>query len=134
MIDIENQIFDNISKVVRTHYPEIYMTGEYVNVPPSFPSVSLVQKSNPTYKRTQTSDSNENHVDVMFEVNIYSNKKTGKKAECKDIARIIDNQFLQLGFDRTMLEPVDNVNDSTIYRIVGRYVAIVSKEKVIYRK
>ena len=134
MIDIENQIFDNISKVVRTHYPEIYMTGEYVNVPPSFPSVSLVQKSNPTYKRTQTSDSNENHVDVMFEVNIYSNKKTGKKAECKDIARIIDNQFLQLGFDRTMLEPVDNVNDSTIYRIVGRYVAIVSKEEVIYRR
>lgn len=134
MIDIENQIFDNISNVVRTHYPEIYMTGEYVNVPPSFPSVSLVQKSNPTYKRTQTSDSNENHVDVMFEVNIYSNKKTGKKAECKDIARIIDNQFLQLGFDRTMLEPVDNVNDSTIYRIVGRYVAIVSKEEVIYRK
>lgn len=134
MIDIENQIFDNISKVVRTHYPEIYMTGEYVNVPPSFPSVSLVQKSNPTYKRTQTSNSNENHVDVMFEVNIYSNKKTGKKAECKDIARIIDNQFLQLGFDRTMLEPVDNVNDSTIYRIVGRYVAIVSKEEVIYRR
>lgn len=134
MIDIENQIFDNISKVVRTHYPEIYMTGEYVNVPSSFPSVSLVQKSNPTYKRTQTSDSNENHVDVMFEVNIYSNKKTGKKAECKDIARIIDNQFLQLGFDRTMLEPVDNVNDSTIYRIVGRYVAIVSKEEVIYRR
>ena len=134
MIDIENQIFDNISKVVRTHYPEIYMTGEYVNMPPSFPSVSLVQKSNPTYKRTQTSDSNENHVDVMFEVNIYSNKKTGKKAECKQIAKIIDEQFLQLGFDRTMLEPIDNINDTTIYRIVGRYVAVVSKDEVIYRR
>ena len=134
MIDIENQIFDNISKVVREHYPEIYMTGEYINIPPSFPSVSLIQKSNPTYKRTQTSDSNENHVDVMFEVNIYSNKKTGKKAECKQIAKIIDEQFLQLGFDRTMLEPIDNINDTTIYRIVGRYVAVVSKDEVIYRR
>lgn len=134
MIDIENQIFDNISKVVREHYPNIYMTGEYVNVPPSFPSVSIVQKSNPTYKRTQTSDSNENHVEVMFEVNIYSNKKTGKKAECKNIAKIIDEQFLQLGFDRTMLEPIDNVNDTTIYRIIGRYVAVVSKEEIIYRR
>lgn len=134
MIDIENQIFDNVSKVVRTHYPKIYMTGEYINVPPSFPSVSIVQKSNPTYKRTQTTDSNENHVDVMFEVNIYSNKKTGKKAECKNIAKIIDEQFLQLGFDRTMLEPIDNLNDTTIYRIVGRYVAVVSKEEVIYRR
>ena len=72
MIDIENQIFDNISKVVREHYPDIYMTGEYINIPPTFPSVSLVQKSNPTYRQTQTSASNENHVDVMFEVNIYS--------------------------------------------------------------
>ena len=134
MIDIENQIFDNISKVVREHYPNIYMTGEYVNIPPSFPSVSLVQKGNPTYKRTQTSDSNENHVDVMFEVNIYSNLKVGKKAECKNIAKIIDEQFLQLGFDRTMLEPIDNINDTTIYRLVGRYVAVVSKDEIIYRR
>ena len=110
------------------------MTGEYINIPPSFPSVSIIQKSSPTYKRTQTTDSNENHVDVMFEVNIYSNKKTGKKAECKQIAKIIDDQFLQLGFDRTMLEPIDNFNDTTIYRMVGRYVAVVSKEEVIYRR
>ena len=134
MIDIENQVFDTISKVVREHYPNIYMTGEYINIPPSFPSVSIIQKSSPTYKHTQTSDSNENHVDVMFEVNIYSNKKTGKKAECKQIAKIIDDQFLQLGFDRTMLEPIDNFNDTTIYRMVGRYVAVVSKEEVIYRR
>lgn len=134
MIDIENQIFDNISKVVREHYPDIYMTGEYINIPPTFPSVSLVQKSNPTYRQTQTSASNENHVDVMFEVNIYSNLKVGKKAECKRIAKIIDDQFLQLGFTRTMLEPIDNVNDTTIYRMVGRYVAIVSKDEVIYRR
>ena len=61
-------------------------------------------------------------------------KKTGKKAECKQIAKIIDEQFLRLGFDRTMLEPIDNFNDTTIYRMVGRYVAVVSKEEVIYRR
>lgn len=33
-----------------------------------------------------------------------------------------------------MLEPIDNFNDTTIYRMVGRYVAVVSKEEVIYRR
>jgi hypothetical protein len=70
----------------------------------------------------------------MYEVNVYSNKTIGKKSECKEIAAIIDEQMLALGFARTMLQPIPNLDDATIYRMVGRYSAIISKDKLLFRR
>lgn len=134
MIDYENEIFNAVAMVVRAKYPDIYMVGEYVKTPPKFPFVSLVEMDNQTYQRTEDSGSSENHASVMYEVNIYSNKTVGKKTECKEIAAVIDEQMLALGFARTMLQPIPNLDDATIYRMVGRYSAIISKDKVIYRR
>ena len=134
MIDFENDIFNAVATVVREKYPDIYMVGEYVKTPPRFPCVSLVEMDNQSYQRTEDSGSSENHVSVMYEVNIYSNKTIGKKSECKEIAALIDEQMLALGFARTMLQPIPNLDDATIYRMVGRYSAIISKNKVIYRR
>ena len=134
MIDYENEIFTAVAMVVRAKYPDIYMVGEYVKTPPKFPFVSLVEMDNQTYQRTEDSGSSENHASVMYEVNIYSNKTVGKKTECKEIAAVIDEQMLALGFARTMLQPIPNLDDATIYRMVGRYSAIISKDKVIYRR
>ena len=54
MIDIENQVFDRVATRVREQFPDIFMTGEYVNSPPSFPAVSLVEADNGT--RIETMD------------------------------------------------------------------------------
>ena len=134
MIDYENDIFNAVATVVRTKYPDIYMVGEYVKTPPKFPCVSLVEMDNQSYQRTEDSGGSENHVSVMYEVNIYSNKTVGKKSECKEIAAQIDEQMLALGFARTMLQPIPNLDDATIYRMVGRYSAIISKDKIIFRR
>lgn len=134
MIDFENDIFNTVATVVREKYPKIYMVGEYVKTPPKFPCVSLVEMDNQTYQRTEDSGSSENHVSVMYEVNIYSNKTTGKKSECKSIAAVIDEQMLALGFARTMLQPIPNLDDATIYRMVGRYSAVISKNKEFFRR
>ena len=134
MIDIETSVFDTVAKAVRAEYPKIFMTGEYVKVPPKFPCVSLMEMDNQSYQRTEDSGSSENHASVMYEVDVYSNKSVGKKSECKAIAALIDEQMLALGFARTMLQPIPNLDDATIYRMVGRYSAIISKDKVIYRR
>jgi hypothetical protein len=68
------------------------------------------------------------------ELNVYSNKNKGKKAECKAIAALIDSELARLGFTRTMLNPIPNMDSATIYRMIGRYTAKVSKENVIYRR
>ena len=134
MINIENEVFNFVSEKVRTEYPNIYMAGEYVQSPPSFPATLLVEMDNTVYNLTQTSSENENHVTVMYEVNTYSNKKTGKKSECKAIMTLIDDLMKQIGFTRTMLQPIPNMDDATIYRMTARYTAIVSKDKTIFRR
>ena len=69
----------------------------------------------------------------MYEVNVYSNKTSGKKSECKEIIAVIDDILLGLGFTRTMKNPV-SMDDATIYRMVTRYTAIVSTNQTIYRR
>ena len=134
MINIENELFSGVASKVRGIYPNIYMTGEYVKSPSSFPAVSLVEMDNSVYTSTQTSSENENHVTVMYEVNVYSNKTKGKKTECKDILTLIDKEMTCLGFSRTMLQPIPNMDDATIYRMTARYQAIISKDKRIFRR
>ena len=134
MINVENEIFNIIAKAVRNAYPNAYVVGEYVKSPAKFPHVSIVEIDNTVYERTQTSGSLENHADVMYEVNIYSNKISGKKSECKAIATLIDNELATLGFSRTMLQPIPNMDDATIYRMTGRYRGVVSKDKYIFRR
>ena len=134
MIDVENEIFNIIATALRERYPDVYIVGEYVKAPLQFPSVSIVEIANVAYEKTQSSASLENHADVTYEVNIYSNKTSGKKSECKDIASLIDNEFAALGFSRTMLQPIPNGDDATIYRMTGRYMGVVSKDKIVYRR
>jgi hypothetical protein len=87
MIDVENEIFSIIAKAVRNVYPDIYMVGEYVQSPPKFPCVSLVEMDNSAYTRTQTSSSVENHVELMYELNVYSNKKVAKRVSARQLLR-----------------------------------------------
>jgi hypothetical protein len=134
MIDIENIVFNTVATKVREVFPDIFITGEYVMSPPSFPAVSLVEMDNSTRIDTIDSGSNENHANVMYEVNVYSNKTAGKKTECKAIIHLIDEELLRMGFSRSYLRPVPNEYDSTIYRMVGRYDATVSSDLKIYRR
>lgn len=134
MINIENDVFNRVVTRVREVFPDIFMAGEYVKSPPSFPAVSLVEMDNSTRIDTIDSGSNENHANVMYEVNVYSNKTAGKKSECKEIIALIDEEMLAMGFSRSTLTPVPNEYDSTIYRMVGRYRAAVSSDNKIYRR
>ena len=134
MIDIENQVFDRVAKRVREQFPDIFMVGEYVSSPPSFPAASLMEMDNSILESTVDSGSGENHANVMYEVNVYSNKTTGKKSECKKIMTLIDTEMTAMGFVRSTLTPVPNEYDSTIYRMVGRYRAAVSANHKIYRR
>lgn len=134
MIDIENLVFDRVAKRVREQFPNIFIAGEYVMSPPSFPAASLMEMDNSIRDDTVDSGSNENHANVMYEVNVYSNKTTGKKTECKSIIALIDKEMVDMGFVRQSLTPVPNEYDSTIYRMVGRYKAAVSSDYKIYRR
>lgn len=134
MIDMDSEIFGYVETAVRAAYPDVFMTGEYVKSPPSFPCVSLVEISNAVYRNSATNTVEENHAAVSYEVNVYSNKVNGKKAECRAIFDVVDCKLAEIGFTRRLLEPVPNMEDATIYRLLGRYRAVIGKDHTIYRR
>lgn len=102
MIDCESEIYRKVAQTVRAAYPNIYMTGVYVRAPASFPCVSLEEKNNVTWRKSRDTENMENHVAVMYEVNVYSNKANGRKTECKAIAAVVDEAMMKLGFTRIL--------------------------------
>lgn len=133
MIDVEPMILTRVTKKVHSKFPEASISGEEVRSPSEFPFVSIVEADNYTYENTVDSGANENHAVLMYEVDVYSNKTTGKKAECKAISALVDEEMLSIGFTRTMKNPIKN-EDTTVYRIKARYTAVVSEEKIFYRR
>lgn len=133
MIDIESELFTKIATVLRAAYVGIYVAPEYVPKPPKLPAVYIVEIDNSVLRSGADSQNIENFAEIVYEVNIFSDLHAGKKAQAKAIAALIDDEFAKMGFTRMMLNPVPNLNDATIYRVVGRYRAVVSKDQVIYR-
>lgn len=131
MIDCENEVYTRIARVLRDKFPGINIAGEYVNAPSSFPHVSITQSDNSVASEQMTGSAE--MAQVMFEINIYSNKADGRKTECKAIAKVIDDVMFRMNFKRMALTPIPNMEDATIYRIVARYRAMTDG-KYFYRR
>ena len=136
MIDIESQVFTTVASALRDEYgaDKIYVAGEYVSQPPRFPAVLIAEMDNYVHLRGRDTQTIENYANVMYQVDVFSNKNTGKKVQAKEIIALVDDQFAQMGFTRTYLNPVPNMNDATIYRMTARYQAVVGKDQTIYRR
>ena len=132
MINVENEIFTIISTVLRDKYEGIYVTGEYLNIPPTFPAVSIEEVNNTIRDDTRDSSFEEKYSRIVYDINVYSNKKTGKKTEAKEIANTIDKQLIKMGFSRPFFQSIPS-EDKTIYRFTGRYTATISNDKKIYK-
>lgn len=124
MIDVENDIYTIVATALREQFPGIFVSGEYVPSPASFPAVTLVEADN--YVDVSMSTVNiEDCAVVMYALSVYSNKTNGKKQEAKKIADFADEQMRKLGFTRTSRVPVPNLADATIYRLESRYEAVI---------
>lgn len=131
MIDCEAKVFQACADAFRAVYPNGFIAGEYVAQPPKFPAVSVVEMDNNVDERALDNGNVENAVNVMYQVDVYSNRNTGKKAQAKAIIALIDNVLAQYRFVRTFCNPVQNFNDATIYRMTARYRRrITDKEQI----
>jgi len=121
VIDCEAKVFQACADAFRATYPNGYITPEYVPQPPKFPAASVVEMDNNVDERATDNGNIENAVNVMYQVDVYSNKNTGKKAQAKEIIALIDGVLAQYRFVRTYCNPVQNFADATIYRMTARY-------------
>ena len=132
MIDIEAAVYTPIAQAVRTEFPGANVTGEYVRVPAGFPHISIVEADNYTSIAKEDTSLTEKYSTVMYEVNVYSNKQSGKKTEARSILKLIDGMMFERNFTRLSMTPVPNMEDSTIYRLTARYRAETDGTK-LYR-
>lgn len=130
---IENEVFTLVYNALNTQFgaDKLYITGEYSPTPPKFPCVYIYEADN--FNAGYDGCNHEVVTGVMYEVEVYTNKVNGKKTQAKAIMKAVDDALTPLGFKRTFMQPLPNMNDATIFRLTARYTAAVI-DNVIYRR
>lgn len=134
MIDIESEVYTRLAAAIKAEFESAFVTGEYVYAPSHFPAISIIEEDNRTVDEHMDSSLREKFATVMYDINCYSNLKTGKKVQCRKIMDIVSSEMSAMGFRRTALMPIPNMNDSTIYRMTARFTGVADEHKTIYRR
>ena len=116
-------VYTPIFNALREEFDGIYVTGEYVDAPPQFPAVSIIEADNYIDTDAISTSPDEVYSIVMFEVEVYSNLKVGKKTQARKILSFIDAILYDLNFTRLSMTPVPNMANTSIYRLTARYRA-----------
>lgn len=133
MIDVETDVFDYVSRELKSEYRSIYVVSVKKRIPSSFPAVEIVETSNTTSTDMSDSEELENFADLMYEVNVYSNLTSGAKLQAKSIMSFVSDKFKELGFVRQFCNPIENP-DKSVYRYTARFIGRASTNKVIYQR
>lgn len=133
MIDVESQIFTILYNAIKAAFPTCDVKSELDLEPARSPAVMIEEINNASNSQTASTSTTENHAVIDYEINIFSSKASGRKSEAKAILAVIDNVLVPMNFQRLMTNPV-SLSDSTRYRLVTRYTAVVGKNEVIYRR
>lgn len=133
MLDYSNEIFSWLALALKERYPKIKTASIADEQPAKFPAVTIVQMENSVLAKTR--DANiENHANVMFQIDIFTNSQTDKQQQAEDIRNTINDLMQSIGFQRTFCQPVPNLEDRTIYRITMRFSAIVGRDRIVYQR
>lgn len=131
MIDIENTIYSPIRTALVNQFDGIFVTSEPTATTAKFPAVSIVQQDSYMSINKLDNSGRERYSTVMFQVDVYSNKASGKKSQCKEIMGVIDTLLFDLNFTRLSLTPIPMEN-AGYYRLSARYRAETDGE-TMYR-
>ena len=131
MIDFSNEIFNAVAKHLRSLYKGIQVKGEYVATPAKFPTVTIDEIGNvPVELDSATTNK---YADVVYRVQVFSNKENGKRAEAREIYKAVDEKLMELGLFAKSFTTTPAIYNSEIYSITATYGGIISRDGVIFR-
>ena len=134
MIDVNNEVFTSVATSVRDKHTGTTVTGEYTRKPSKFPAVTLDEIQNVVVDRLEDSSNIENFAGVTYRLQVFSNKRDGKKAEAREIFDTADAEMRRMGFRRVTYTTTPEIYDSTIYNITATYEAVVSSAGYVYTR
>lgn len=123
IIEIENYILQQLKSAL----PSYSVLHEYPNTSNiTFPIIVLNEIRNTIDDYTRDSSHIDNYSNITYDINIFSNKESGRKEQCRSIAQSVDNIMVSLGFSRQMGQEIPNY-DTTIFRYYLRYEGKVDR-------
>ena len=94
MIDFSNEIFTHIfNKIKEKHGKKVKVIGEHVDIPDSFPCVTVDEIKNIPYKLDSGA---QKYASITYRVQVFSNKQTGKRAEAREIYKTVSDTLYEL--------------------------------------
>ena len=134
MIDIISEVFTAVAKATREAHPGVTVIGEYTRKPSKFPTLTLDETSNVMVDRLEDSSNEEQFAGVVYRLQVFSNKRSGKRAEAREIFATADAEMRRMGFRRVTYSTTPEIYNSTIYEINATYEAVVSAAGYVYKR
>lgn len=131
MIDIESKVYSPIATALKAAYSNIFVTSEPTPIPEKPLVVGIVQMDNYMSINRLDNSGRERYSTLMFQVDVYSNKQTGKKSQCKEVMNVVDKMMFDMNFTRLSLTPIPSP-ETGYYRYTARYRAETDGE-TLYR-
>jgi len=129
VIDVETKIYSQIATALKAEYPDIFVTSEPVATPGKSLVAGIVQQDNYMSIGKLDNSGRERFATIMFQVDVYSNKQSGKKSQCKEVMNFVDKMLFALNFTRLSLTPIPSP-DTGYYRYTARYRAETDGENM----
>lgn len=131
MIDFSNEIFNAVAKDLRSAYEGIKVVGEYVTAPSVFPTVTIDETGNiPVHLDSAASSK---YARVTYRVQVFSNLKSGKRRQAREIYSRLDGVLQGLGLFAVSYTTTPAIYNSEVYCITATYEAVVDRNGAIYR-
>ncbi len=131
MIDKSNEIFNAVAIDLRSAYSGIKVVGEYVATPTAFPTVTLDEIQNiPAHLDSSVENK---YAEVVYRVQIFSNSKSGKRAEAREIYGVVDAKLQALGLYAVTFSTTPTIYNSDVYCITATYRGVIDRNGAIFR-
>ena len=131
MIDVSNEIFNVVAERLRLDYEGIQVKGEYDPNPARFPCVTIDEISNvPTHLDSALKNK---YADVVYRVQIFSNKSAGKRAEARSIYATVDETLMELGLYAKTYTSTPTIYNAEIYSITATFEGVIGADGTVYR-
>lgn len=131
MLDFSNEIFSAVAENLRSAYKGITVKGEYDPNPAKFPCVTIDEISN-TPAHMDSALKNK-YANVVYRVQIFSNKSAGKRAEARAIYSTVDDTLMELGLYAKTYTSTPTIYNAEIYSITATFEGVIGADGMVYR-
>ena len=121
MLNVFPSVFTDIATPVRAATPGVFLTGERVAAPTTFPCVMVVEADNYEDPQYINNTLAEQITALMYEITVFSNLTSGKRSQCIEILQIIDDVIKRKNGRRIARVEGDFDTEGKIYMVTARY-------------